>query len=218
MGYREMDVVWDKSQANRVDKLLLLAIARRYSVSKGAWPSQKYLAKVCGMSERNVRASLKRLHDLGELVWDAGNSGGKANSYRITLFEQDTKIAGVSAKTSAKSAKTSAENDKNFRPLNNILNQLDISIYLMKVDFEFDLTPESRFWDAMREQKDLLGLSGDEVLSCLDRFKEHPNYKLTNDRRLQADRFLNVWLPNELLKVRGVPQERQGYSIAEGDK
>ena len=38
MGYSEMDEVWDKSQASKTDKLVLLAIARRYKRGVGAWP------------------------------------------------------------------------------------------------------------------------------------------------------------------------------------
>lgn len=55
MGYQEMDKVWDNSQAGKTDKLVLLAIARRYKPGVGSWPSQDYLAKVCGVNIRSIR-------------------------------------------------------------------------------------------------------------------------------------------------------------------
>ena len=69
MGYNEMDKVWDKSQATKTDKLVLLAIARRYKPGVGSWPSQEYLAKICGVDNRSIRNSIRRLEALGELKW-----------------------------------------------------------------------------------------------------------------------------------------------------
>lgn len=122
-----MDKVWDNSQASKTDKLVLLAIARRYKPGVGAWPSQDYLAKICGVNARSVRASITRLEALGELTWIRGsNLSKKANLYYLTAVE--------GAKTPAESAKTSAETDKNIRLLNKELNNL-----LNRDDFE-------RFW------------------------------------------------------------------------
>jgi hypothetical protein len=118
MGYNEMDKVWDNSKATKTDKLVLLAIARRYKPGVGSWPSQDYLAKTCGVNIRSIRASLTRLEALGELTWIRGsNLSKKANLYYLTAIE--------SAKTPAKSAKTSAQSDKNTRLLNKELNKLD---------------------------------------------------------------------------------------------
>ncbi len=118
MGYSEMDWVWDNSKASKTDKLVLLAIARRYTLGKGAWPSQQHLAKVCNVNQRSIRSSIARLEALGELSWKTGSAkSGKANLYFLPKLE--------SAKTSAESAKTSAENGKNFLPLNNQLNKLN---------------------------------------------------------------------------------------------
>ena len=125
MGYREMDLVWDKSQARKTDKLVLLAIARRYSPGKGAWPSQNYLAKVCGIDARSVRNSIARLGLLGELYWITGSAkSGKANTYFISFIDAKTS-AIADAETSAIDAKTSAILSKNFLPLNNLLNTLN---------------------------------------------------------------------------------------------
>ena len=128
-----MDKVWDKSQATKIDKLVLLAIARRYKPGVGAWPSQEYLAKICGVDNRSIRNSIRRLETLGELKWVKGsNLSKKANLYWIACIETTKTSAELSAETSAKSAKTSAENDKNFRLLNKELNKVN-----NKAFFEF---------------------------------------------------------------------------------
>ncbi|NBW14316.1 MAG: helix-turn-helix domain-containing protein [Caulobacteraceae bacterium] len=120
-----MDWVWENSQASKTDKLVLLAIARRYRVGVGAWPSQDYLAKQCGVNARSIRSSIARLEALGELVWKSGSGkSGKANTYLLPKLE-GAKTSALDAKTSAESAKTSAENDKNFLPLNKQLNKLN---------------------------------------------------------------------------------------------
>ena len=90
MGYREMDLVWKESQATKLDKLVLLAIAKTYNVGKGSYPSQKKLAAMTGIADaRGIRRSLQRLTDLGELVWVRGsNNSGKSNVYYIPFIEQ----------------------------------------------------------------------------------------------------------------------------------
>lgn len=90
MGYREMDLVWGYSQATKLDKLVLLAIAKTYNVGKGSYPSQKKLAAMTGIADaRGIRRSLQRLTDLGELQWVRGsNNSGKSNVYYIPFIEQ----------------------------------------------------------------------------------------------------------------------------------
>jgi hypothetical protein len=140
MGYNEMDKVWDKSQASKTDKLVLLAIARRYKPGVGAWPSQDYLAKICGVDTRSIRNSITRLQELGELKWVKGsNLSKKANLYWISCIETTKTSAEPLPEISAKSAKTSAENDKNFRLLNKELNTLN------KPEIIFDSTFASPF-------------------------------------------------------------------------
>jgi hypothetical protein len=126
MGYNEMDKVWDNSQASKTDKLVLLAIARRYKPGVGAWPSQEYLAKICGVDKRSIRNSITRLEALDELKWVRGsNLSKKANLYWIKCIEVSKTSAVTVQETSAISAKTSAENDKNFRLLNNQINKVN---------------------------------------------------------------------------------------------
>jgi len=126
MGYNEMDKVWDESQATKTDKLVLLAIARRYKPGVGAWPSQEYLAKICGVDTRSIRNSITRLEALDELKWVRGsNLSKKANLYWIKCIEVSKTSADSVTESSAISAKTSAENDKNFRLLNKQINKVN---------------------------------------------------------------------------------------------
>ena len=125
MGYNEMDKVWDKSQASKTDKLVLLAIARRYKRGVGAWPSQDHLAKICGVDKRSITNSIKRLETSGELTWVRGsNLSKKANLYFITAIEGAKTSTDFEQKLPVKTAKTSTETDKNFHLLNKELNNL----------------------------------------------------------------------------------------------
>jgi hypothetical protein len=126
MGYNEMDKVWDNSQASKTDKLVLLAIARRYKPGVGAWPSQDYLAKICGVDGRSIRNSIRRLEALGELKWVKGsNLSKKANLYWIACIETTKTSVELKTETSVINAKTSVENDKNFRLLNKQINKVN---------------------------------------------------------------------------------------------
>ena len=111
MGYREMDMVWKQSQATRLDKFVLLAIAKTYNKGKGSYPSQAKLAKMTGIADaRGVRRSLQRLTNLGELVWVRGsNNTGKSNVYFITFIEQD--VAKMTAVNDQNDRSTSDQND-----------------------------------------------------------------------------------------------------------
>ena len=111
MGYREMDLVWKHSQATRLDKFVLLAIAKTYNKGKGSYPSQAKLAKMTGIADaRGVRRSLQRLTVLGELVWVRGsNNSGKSNVYFITFIEDD--VAKLTSVNDQNDLSTSSQND-----------------------------------------------------------------------------------------------------------
>ena len=113
MGYREMDLVWKNSQATRLDKFVLLAIAKTYKKGKGSYPSQATLVKMTGIADaRGIRRSLQRLTSLGELVWVRGsNNTGKSNVYFITFIEDDV-------------AKLTAVNDQNDRSTSDQIDPL----------------------------------------------------------------------------------------------
>ncbi|CAB5218476.1 Helix-turn-helix domain containing protein [uncultured Caudovirales phage] len=195
MGYNEMDKVWDCSQASKTDKLVLLAIARRYSPGKGAWPSQKALAKACGVSERAIRSSIARLQELGELEWVSGsNSSGKANRYFISFVE--TKTSAENTKTSAIVSKTSGESDKNFR----LLNILNKNIYILNAN-KVSVFSKSYDSDCFRvsfafvSQFVKVGVTA-ELEGVMARFEGHNVYRLAKS----SDQVLHnwwVWLQNE---------------------
>jgi alkylated DNA nucleotide flippase Atl1 len=93
-----MDMVWKHSQATRLDKFVLLAIAKTYNKGKGSYPSQARLAEMTGIADaRGIRRSLQRLMKLGELEWLRGsNQKGKSNVYFITFIENEpTKMTAV---------------------------------------------------------------------------------------------------------------------------
>ena len=123
MGYREMDMVWKYSQATRLDKFVLLAIAKTYNKGKGSYPSQSTLAKMTGIADaRGIRRSLQRLTNLGELVWVRGsNNSGKSNVYFITFIEQD-----VAKMTAIGDTKMTAVDDQNDRSTS---DQIDPLLY-----------------------------------------------------------------------------------------
>lgn len=182
MGYNEMDKVWDKSQANKTDKLVLLAIARRYKPGVGAWPSQEHLAKMCGVDTRSIRNSISRLEALGELKWVKGsNLSKKANLYWIACVESTKTSAIADTKTSAEIAKTSAENDKNFRLLNKELNKLNREPFVLFLENFPDRTVSEakvlRAWDKALTK----GTSEDLLLSA----------SRTNREMLEPDAWLN---------------------------
>lgn len=181
MGYSEMDWVWDNSKASKTDKLVLLAIARRYTLGKGAWPSQQYLAKACNVNQRSIRNSIARLQVLGELVWKTGSAkSGKANLYLLPKLES-AKTSAMQEKTSAESAKTSAENGKNFLPLNKQLNQLNKeSFYLFLDCFPNRTVDEGRVYRAWG--KALLKVASEDLLITAAR---------TNREALEPDAWLN---------------------------
>ena len=155
MGYREMDKVWECSQATKLDKFVLLAIAKTYNKGKGSYPSQSKLAKMTGIADaRGVRRSLQRLTVLGELVWVRGsNNSGKSNVYFISFIEQD-----IAKLTAIADTKMTAVNDQNDRLtsdqidplLNKRLNKL---LDRGKKSLVFSCLPGSKFWDVIAQAR-----------------------------------------------------------------
>lgn len=145
MGYREMDLVWAKSQATRLDKFVLLAIAKTYNVGKGSYPSQKHLAKMTGIADaRGIRRSLQRLTDLGELVWVRGsNNSGKSNVYFITFIEQP--VAKLTAIADTKMTAVSDQNDRYTSDQNDPLLNKRLNKLLDAEKLVFDSTFQSAF-------------------------------------------------------------------------
>ena len=191
MGYNEMDKVWDYSQASKTDKLVLLAIARRYKPGVGSWPSQEHLAKACGVNIRSVRASLTRLEALGELTWIRGsNLSKKANLYYLNLVEGAKTPSELVSKTASENAKTASQNDKNTLLLNKELNNL------LNSDFE-------RFWsvyprkESRRKAEQAFSmltpnLSIDSLLSATQTYRDS-----VAGRELKFVKLAHNWLSEE---------------------
>jgi alkylated DNA nucleotide flippase Atl1 len=153
MGYKEMDQVYKFSKASRIDKFVLLTIAKTYNPGRGSWPSQEKIAELTGIPDaRGVRRSLQRLQVLGELVWIRGsNRSGKSNVYFIPFLE--SKQADLTALLDTKMTAVNDQNDlltsSQIDPLlNKGLNKLD-----KKPKLVFSSVPGSEFWDVIAERR-----------------------------------------------------------------
>jgi len=153
MGYKEMDQVYKFSKASRIDKFVLLTIAKTYNPGRGSWPSQEKIAELTGIPDaRGVRRSLQRLQVLGELVWIRGsNRSGKSNVYFIPFLE--SKQADLTALLDTKMTAVNDQNDLSTSDqidplLNKGLNKLD-----KKPKLVFSSVPGSPFWDVIAERR-----------------------------------------------------------------
>ena len=207
--WQDYESVWEHSHASGNDLLLLLVLVK-FRQSK-TFVTKETIALKMRCNVDTVDRCLKRLKNLGELEWDKGSAKSqRANSYRILLPGLDLDTPANSPRnSSAIPLETHSEYPRNITPPN--IKKQNLNIY---IDFDFDLDLGSDFRKAMLQRKIELGLTVDQVTDCLARFQKHPCFTATKDRRVQADRFLNVWLPNE---VEGVVQKQQGHSIAEGE-
>jgi hypothetical protein len=99
MSIRVIQDVWDHSQARDGALLVLLAIADSADPeTREAWPTVKFLAAKCRLSERAVSYATKKLVSIGEIevLERGGRQGprGRANRYRVTLTDhtQDLQV------------------------------------------------------------------------------------------------------------------------------
>lgn len=84
MAVEIMAWVFKNSKASPAAKLVLLAIADHQG-ERGAWPSERTLAKACNMSERSVRRKIAELVELGELEVQV-NSAPVEGQYKSNLY------------------------------------------------------------------------------------------------------------------------------------
>jgi alkylated DNA nucleotide flippase Atl1 len=173
MGYKEMDQVYKFSKASRIDKFVLLTIAKTYNPGRGSWPSQEKIAELTGIPDaRGVRRSLQRLQVLGELVWIRGsNKSGKSNVYFIPFLE--SKQADLTALLDTKMTAVNDQNDlstsNQIDPLlNKGLNKLD-----KKPKLVFSSVPGSPFWDVIAERRpDLSFVERRELLEFFENSRD----------------------------------------------
>jgi alkylated DNA nucleotide flippase Atl1 len=194
MGYNEMDKVYKHSKAKRIDKFVLLTIAKTYNVGQGSWPPQEKIALLTGIPDaRGVRRSLQRLSDLGELIWVRGsNKSGKANVYFIPFLEsrQADLTGDVKTKMTAENDQNDlSTSDQNDPLLNKRLNKrLDKENSAIS---ELCLSEEIRLWAESKNP-------GVDVDFVFDKFLLHPSHAHTD--------FLNkfkLWLLNERIEPKG---------------
>jgi len=99
--WQEYEAVWQHSQAQGNDLLLLLALAKLRQGSV-MYATKETLAELLNCSVDTVDRSLKRLKRLGELSWVKGSSHSKrANRYQILLPGLDAHSTAVSAADSS---------------------------------------------------------------------------------------------------------------------
>jgi len=185
MGYKESDLVWKHSQATRIDKFVLLAIAKTYNKGKGSYPSQSTIAKMCGIPDaRGVRRSLQRLMDLGELVWVRGsNNSGKSNVYFITFIEQD--VAKMTAMSDTKMTAVNDQNDRYTSDQNDPLLNKGLNKLLDAKKLSFDSTWQGDFMKSVwsRYEGRLSVLQVVELIESFEKSSENAN-AYTEDVRL----------------------------------
>ena len=88
MSFSVQEAVWRTPMAGSTAKYVLLALARRADDDGGrVFPSLATIAKDCDLTDRSVRAAVRRLEKLGivELVVEADPSRHRAREYRIRL-------------------------------------------------------------------------------------------------------------------------------------
>jgi alkylated DNA nucleotide flippase Atl1 len=188
MGYREMDEVYKFSKALKIDKFVLLTIAKTYNPGKGSWPSQEKIAELTGIPDaRGVRRSLQRLQVLGELVWVRGsNKSGKSNVYFIPFLE--SKQADLTALLDTKMTAVNDQNDLSTRYQNDPLLNKGLNKLLDRENsalFDVCLSDEIRVWAELKNP-------GVDVDFVFEKFLLHPSSAHTD--------FLNrfkIWLLNE---------------------
>ena len=94
MSIKVMSKVWELSQANGTDLLVLLALADMANEMGACWPSVGCLGRRCRISDRTVQRSVRHLEALGEVTVERGRgktstSGGtRSNLYRVAIRAQ----------------------------------------------------------------------------------------------------------------------------------
>lgn len=86
MSVRVISWVWEHSNTEPTERLVLLAIADcANDAGAEAYPSLATLAKKTGLSIRSVQRALRRLVECGELIVNANAGPHGCNRYRVTM-------------------------------------------------------------------------------------------------------------------------------------
>ena len=198
-----------------IQRLVLIQIAHRQPNCIASVPT---LAAEIGVKQpKTVTKATRQLADLGLIT--VSRRYANSNSYVLNDRAFDAFKALNIPMFDAKLKGGLTPLTRHATPVKQTYNKQDIYIYPFKIDFEFDLTPNSVFWQRLLETREGLGLDVGVVRGLLERFQQHPNCTMARDGVTRSKRFFNTWLLNASRGVEGIPQKpEQGYSVAEGDE
>jgi hypothetical protein len=96
--------VWEWSQANGTDRLVMLALADFCDDDGVCFPGVARVAKKCRISERSVQRAFRSLEAIGELTVEMGKGAhtdtGATNRFRLTFKGRQSVTPDVQAVTS----------------------------------------------------------------------------------------------------------------------
>lgn len=99
MSVKVMTKVWEWSQAEGAELLMMLALADRSDDDGVSYPGIGTVAKKCRISGRSVQRHMKKASERGELKIEVGmgipTEHGPTNRYRITVNRRGDNLAGV---------------------------------------------------------------------------------------------------------------------------
>jgi hypothetical protein len=182
--YQDYEVIWRHSKATGSDRLLLLALVKYRQPLRGMSVTKDTLATTMNCSLDTVDRCLRRLKDLGELVWDTGSSASKrANRYYILLEGLDF----VTADCTSIPPQIAVEYPRRLHPLNS--NETEVK----DIEISFDFSNGSEcFKLSLGWRPDLSVL---QILDARDRFVAHKSYLLAEDSQVMSR--WQAWLLNE---------------------
>lgn len=183
--YQDYEVIWKRSQATGSDRLLLLALVKFRQPLRGMSVTKATLAKTMNCSLDTVDRCLKRLKDLGELVWDTGSSASnRANRYYILLEGLDF----VTADCTPDTPQIAETTPRRLHPLNS--NETEVKD-IGQVSFDFTYGSQC-FKLSLGWRPDLSVL---QIIDARDRFVAHKSFLLASEGQVMSR--WHAWLLNE---------------------
>lgn len=182
--YQDYEVIWKLSKATGSDRLLLLALVKFRQPLRGMAVTKATLAKTMNCSLDTVDRCLKRLKDLGELVWDTGSSASnRANRYYILLEGLDF----VTADCTLDPPQIAETIPRSLHPLNS--NETEVK----DIEVSFDFTNGSECFKLSLDWRPDLSVL--QILDARDRFVAHKSFLLAPDNQVMSR--WHAWLLNE---------------------
>lgn len=88
MSFSVTALVWSRSRAKGIAKLVHLALADHARADGRGWASVERLPEKTGLDRRTVQRSLRALEDLGEAVVIAGGGRGRAYTFYLPVVQR----------------------------------------------------------------------------------------------------------------------------------